>query len=319
MNKYFFNRDKMSFDKVKSSGKSIFYTILRYCLFGLLAAVVMYVMFAVFINTNIQKQLSLENEYLEEEFEKMASQANLLDDVITNLEYRDKAIYNDIFSTDPPSFDAFMGVDTTNQEIITSLSDAQLADYSKEQLDLTQENVSNVNRQLKAIFQTLDNNDFDSVSLPSILPVDNFKLAQTGASKGMKINPFYKTLRQHTGLDIISAVGTEVFSTADGVVSKVEKTAKGLGNNIVINHANGIQTRYAHLSEIYVHKGQNVNQRDVIARVGMSGKTFAAGLHYEVLRQGRNVDPVYFLFADLSPSLYRDMILLSSYTGQSID
>ena len=320
MKKYRFNKESRSFDEVTPSAGRIILTILKFCLYGILAAVVMYLLFALLFSTEREKKLSLENEYLEEEYGKMTSQVELLDDVIRNLELRDKEIFNDIFGMDPPSVEAFFSTDSVaGEDFMASLTDGELAEYTSGETDRLDERVSNVNRQLKAIFQALEDEDFKPTSLPSILPVENYKLAQTGASVGMKINPFYKTLRRHGGFDIIAAVGTQVMSTADGVVVKIDKASKGMGNSVTIDHRNGIQTTYGHLSEVYVHQGQNLHQGDVIARVGTSGMTFSGGLHYEVVRQGRSVDPVNYFFADLSPAVYRDMVVISSYTGQSID
>jgi len=320
MKKYRFNKETKSFDEETATAGRVILTILKFCLYGILAAAVMYLLFALVFSTEREKKLALENEYLEQEYDKMNEQVDLLDDVIKNLEIRDKSIYNDIFGIDPPSTETFIAEDTVaSDSFFASMTDEELAAYSKEDVELLDERVSNVNRQLRAIFQALGEEDFKPTSLPSILPVENFKLAQTGASLGMKINPFYKTLRRHGGFDIIAAVGTQVLSTADGVVKKIEKSSKGMGNSVTIDHRNGIQTVYGHLSEIYVHQGQNLKQGDVIARVGMSGTTFSGGLHYEVVRQGRSVEPVNYFFADLAPAVYRDMMVISSYTGQSID
>jgi len=320
MRLYHFNKEKHYFQPETVSAGQIVWTVIKYCLLGIAAAAVMYLIFALIVSTDREKKLALENEYLEQEYDRMSEQVDLLDDVIKNLELRDKTIYNDIFGMDPPSTETFIETDTiASDAFLASLTDDELAAYSKDEVDRIDERISNVNRQLRAIYQTLGDEEFKPTSLPSILPVENFKLAQTGASLGMKINPFYKTLRRHGGFDIIAAVGTEVMSTADGVVAKIDKASKGMGNSVTIDHRNGIQTVYGHLSEIYVHQGQNLKQGEVIARVGMSGTTFSGGLHYEVIRQGRSVEPVNYFFADLSPAVYRDMVVISSYTGQSID
>lgn len=320
MRLYHFNKEKHYFQPETVSAGQIVWTVIKYCLLGIAAAAVMYLIFALIVSTDREKKLALENEYLEQEYDRMSEQVDLLDDVIKNLELRDKTIYNDIFGMDPPSTETFIETDTiASDAFLASLTDDELAAYSKDEVDRIDERISNVNRQLRAIYQTLGDEEFQPTSLPSILPVENFKLAQTGASLGMKINPFYKTLRRHGGFDIIAAVGTEVMSTADGVVAKIDKASKGMGNSVTIDHCNGIQTVYGHLSEIYVHQGQNLKQGEVIARVGMSGTTFSGGLHYEVIRQGRSVEPVNYFFADLSPAVYRDMVVISSYTGQSID
>ena len=113
--------------------------------------------------------------------------------------------------------------------------------------------------------------------------------------------------------------GTDVTATAGGVVVEVLKQNKGLGNMVIIDHGDGFQTTYAHLSDIYVAINQKVKRGKVIGRVGNSGTSFSTSLHYEVRKSGRAVDPVNYFFANLSPSAYSDMLLLANTTGQSLD
>ena len=88
---------------------------------------------------------------------------------------------------------------------------------------------------------------------------------------------------------------------------------------IVIDHKNGYSTTYSHLGDILVRKGQKVKQGDVIGRVGLSGMSFAPHLHYEISFNGKIMDPVNYFFAELTPEQYKDLVAISSNTGQSLD
>ena len=90
------------------------------------------------------------------------------------------------------------------------------------------------------------------------VPIDGLKFAQVGASVGMKMNPFYKVMTMHEGIDLIAGQGTPVLASCDGVVSLVKRSKKGLGNVVEITHANGYMTRYAHLADITVREGEKV-------------------------------------------------------------
>jgi murein DD-endopeptidase MepM/ murein hydrolase activator NlpD len=150
-------------------------------------------------------------------------------------------------------------------------------------------------------------------------PLNEFTFAQTGASVGDKINPFYKVPIRHDGLDLVSHSGEPVCVAADGVVTDVIKSRKGLGNVVVVSHKGGYVTRYAHLADIEVKKGRSLKKGDRIGYVGVSGNSFAPHLHYEVLRDTLVMDPVNYMFASLDPEEYVNVMILAVTTGQSLD
>jgi murein DD-endopeptidase MepM/ murein hydrolase activator NlpD len=136
---------------------------------------------------------------------------------------------------------------------------------------------------------------------------------------GDKINPFYKVSIRHNGLDIIAPAGDPVFAAADGTISEVIRSRKGLGNQVVIDHGNGYFTRYAHLADMEAVKGRKVRRGTRLGYVGVSGNSFAPHLHYEVLRDSVVLDPVNHLFASVTPEEYVSMLVMSVSTGQSLD
>ena len=154
---------------------------------------------------------------------------------------------------------------------------------------------------------------------PMTNPLKNYSFAQTGASVGDKINPFYKVSIRHNGLDMIAPSGEPVYASADGVVRNVIRSRKGLGNVVEIDHGNGYVTRYAHLADVEVRKGRKVKRGNRIGYVGVSGNSFAPHLHYEVVRDTLILDPVNHLFASVTPEEYMNILVMSVSTGQSMD
>ena len=117
----------------------------------------------------------------------------------------------------------------------------------------------------------------------------------------MRIHPFYKTLQSHQGVDYTIPEGSRVFATADGVVRDVALRNSTQGQTVVIDHGNGYETSYGHLSKIHVRKGQSVRRGDIIALSGDTGLSLAPHLHYEVRLDGMRVDPIHYFFMELSP------------------
>ena len=127
-------------------------------------------------------------------------------------------------------------------------------------------------------------------SAPNLWPVEG---AITG-SFGERSDPFNGEGAFHTGVDISSEYGHSVIAPADGVVNFAD-LQNGYGRLIVITHANGISTRYGHLSAFNVASGQRVQRGDVIGYVGLSGRSTGPHLHYEVRIFNTPVNPYKYL------------------------
>lgn len=108
-----------------------------------------------------------------------------------------------------------------------------------------------------------------------------------------RLHPILKTWRAHRGVDYAADRGTPIMTTADGVVTH-RGPKGGLGNAVIIRHPNGWTTRYGHLSgfEPGLRVGTRVRQGDVVGYVGMTGLATAPHLHYELMKDGRHVDPL---------------------------
>lgn len=110
---------------------------------------------------------------------------------------------------------------------------------------------------------------------------------------GNRYHPILHRWRRHEGIDFAAAYGTPVRATADGVVSRLTYEADGYGNMIELRHANGIRTRYGHLSHYAkgLHLGERVTQGQIIGYVGSTGLSTGPHLHYEFLVNGHATNP----------------------------
>ncbi|MBQ4546200.1 MAG: peptidoglycan DD-metalloendopeptidase family protein [Oscillospiraceae bacterium] len=100
----------------------------------------------------------------------------------------------------------------------------------------------------------------------------------------------------HTGVDIAGCgYGSNIYASAAGTVVKVKWGNTGYGYHVIINHGNGIQTLYAHMSNIYVKNGQYVNQGDIIGAMGSTGNSTGTHLHFEIRINGQYVNPLNYV------------------------
>ncbi|MEO0148626.1 MAG: peptidoglycan DD-metalloendopeptidase family protein [candidate division WOR-3 bacterium] len=131
--------------------------------------------------------------------------------------------------------------------------------------------------------------------IPSIPPIKGV----FSSGFGIRKDPFTGGIEFHKGIDISAPTGTPIVATADGVVEYAGWNSEGYGNQVVIDHENGIKTRYAHMFKVLVKEGQRVKRGQVIGLVGSTGKSVAPHVHYEVYLNGNPVNPTRYILVDL--------------------
>jgi len=157
------------------------------------------------------------------------------------------------------------------------------------------------------------------VSTPAIQPVSNKDLTRVASGFGYRIDPIYKTVKLHAGLDFAAPQGTPIYATANGTVTVAGNTGNGYGNHVVINHGYGYETLYGHMVKVKAKVGQQIKRGEVIGYVGSTGKSTGPHCHYEVHKNGQKIDPVYFFYNDLSPEQYDLLLKRAAAANQSFD
>ncbi len=313
--RYTFDNKQVNLKEARRSVLSVVVSFLKFLAITLAAAIIVYLFFALFFSTDTERRLRQENRMYSKVYSEMEQNDRLLSDVITGLEVRDNEIYRDIFKTDAPSLDLVSSFDSFFDT--GDYNDADIAALTHDRITVLEGYASRIEENFIEIFQAMNGEIFEMP--PMNIPMKDFNYNFTGASVGMKINPFYKVMTEHSGLDLIASSGTAVYAAGKGTVTGVRRSVKGEGNVVEISHLGGFVTRYEHLEKILVTKGKRVDENTVIGNVGQSGVSFAPHLHYEVVRDGEPVDPVHYFFADLTPDDYIRMLMMSSTIGQSMD
>ena len=301
--------------KKQSRFRKILAGALRYLVASVSFAIVLYVLFALFFSTDQERQLLRENRLYRQRYAKMAEKEKLIADVVAGREEKDRVIYEGLFKTSVPSSDP-----VSPSSLITiadSLSESFYVSTAASTSGTLMLMAGSVDANFEEVFRIMKEKR-DSVP-PLSLPLHNMSYVQTGASVGMKFNPVYQLQVQHDGLDLVAPQGAPVYAVADGVVSQVIRSRKGLGNIVEIDHGNGYLTRYCLMGDILVTRGRRVKREQQIGTVGISPTLPAPHLHFEVRRNGVPQDPVNYFFASVSPDEYVRMLYLAVSTGQSMD
>lgn len=299
----------------KQEFKALAGSAVRYLIASMSMAIFLYLLFALLFSSQEEKLLQKENRLYAARYKEMRAQEKLIGDVIEGLLDKDDAIYRTLFEATPPMIDAVTAADLIADS--DSLSESFYLTSAATKSGSLMRMASNVDRNFEEVFRIL--NEKREAVPPLSMPLKGISYVQTGASTGLRHNPVYKVQLQHDGLDLIAPQGAPVYASADGVVTKVVSSRKGLGNTVEIDHRNGYITRYCLLGEVNAVKGRSVKRGQKIGTVGISTQVAAPHLHYEVLRDTVVMDPVNFLFASLSPEEYARMLTISVNTSQSMD
>lgn len=155
-------------------------------------------------------------------------------------------------------------------------------------------------------------------SRPAIQPISNEDLTYLHTTYGMRQHPILGYWRPHKGLDFTAPKGSPIYATGDGVVDEAHYS-DSFGNVVYIDHNFGFETRYAHMTEFIVRKGEHVKRGQIIGYVGNSGLSVATHLHYEVLFRGNQINPINFFQRDLNNKEYEKLVELGGRATTSLD
>jgi murein DD-endopeptidase MepM/ murein hydrolase activator NlpD len=319
--KYFYNTQTLRYEKLVTPLRV---KLLR--VFGFVAAVAVtgfaftQLAYRYFPSAN-EKRLMRENERLQEKFALVQQELQQLSRQLREIEKRDNDVYRSIFEASPIPDSARSKMLEKQQEdrLIASLSDEELNSSIVFQIKNLRSRLAAQTASFNAIEAMVKNKEALLAATPAIQPVNNKDLNRLASGFGYRIDPIYKTTKFHAGLDFAAPQGTPVYATADGIVKLAGNTGDGYGNHVIINHGYGYQTLYGHLFRIKARVGQKVKRGEVIGWVGSTGKSTGPHLHYEVHKNGRPLDPIYFFYNDLTPEQFDRMLKIAATGNQSFD
>ncbi len=322
--KYKFNPDTLNYESIGLTWKEKAIKVGTYLSSSFALALVFVIVFLNFYETPKTKRLKRENKQLASQYELMSKDLDKVEAVLTDLQQRDDNIYRVIFEAEPiPSSvrDAgFGGVNKYSQ--LEDMSNSALVIATAKKLDVISKQAYIQSKSYDEVMKMALNKEKMLAALPAIQPITNKDLKRTSSGWGYRMHPIYKVRKMHWGLDFTAPIGTPIYATGDGTVTEVQGSKRsrvGLGLHVKIDHGYGYETVYGHMNEFNVKRGQKVKRGDIIGYVGNTGGSTAPHVHYEVHKDGRKVNPAYYVFQDLTPQEYDKMIAISTNIGQTLD
>jgi len=270
-------------------------------------------------NTPKEKELKSEISYLVNEFHLLNKRIAESEIILERIRQNDSIIYKSIFESediDRKDFEVYWDSEGPNKyKYIVEKTNQRLSELN---LRLDKEMYS-----LNSLVKKAELNQDMLKHIPAIQPIDNKDLKRTASGWGWRIHPIYNIRKFHYGLDFTAPTGTEIYSTGDGIIMRaipsISRESQGYGNVIIIDHGYGYVTLYAHLSEFNVKEGQEVKRGEIIGFVGSTGLSTGPHLHYEVRKDDEKVNPIYYLFNDLTPEEYHKIVEISNSIQKAYD
>ncbi|PIE01509.1 MAG: hypothetical protein CSA81_11300 [Acidobacteria bacterium] len=185
---------------------------------------------------------------------------------------------------------------SSDMDASPELFNNELNSYMRSDLSMLNRKAELVEQRLSSVEETYKTKRDMLDAIPSLLPANGWFASGFRHRK----DPFTGKRTFHKGLDISCDHGTPVYAPASGVVTGRGRNG-GFGKMLVINHGNGIVTKYAHLSKFNVSKGQRVKKGDLVAYVGSTGRSTGPHLHYEVHKNKKAVNPMKYIIKDIRP------------------
>lgn len=308
----------MNFNRLDNRFGVRFRRVMIYVFAALFIAFVLNILFIILFDSPKERMVRSENKELKRQYEVLQERKATVDTVFKEINQTDENIFRLIFETEPAPSNVSTFSSIPYEEMKT-LTDREVVMFTANRIDSLLDKTRDEQMDYDILRIKSEGKAEMLPHIPAIQPIENQDLTRTASGFGYRMHPIYKIMKFHQGMDYTAPVGTPVVATGDGVVDEIERTRRGSGNRIVIDHGYGLKSVYAHLNDIEVRRGRTVTRGEIIGTVGNTGLSAGPHLHYEVLFNSKPVNPVNFYFLELTPEAYNQMITLSKNSGQSFD
>ena len=319
--KYTYDSKTLSYKKIDRGWKVRIKEFALFAFVSMAFGFVFYMAADLWFESPKERRMKRELDNMVIQYDLMNGKLDQLADVLGDIEKRDDEIYRTIFEAGPiPNEVRTAGFGGANRyKNLEGFNNSELLIDTRKKLDQIAGRAYVQTKSFDDVVEMARDKEQMLASIPAIQPVANKNLKRMASGYGYRIHPIYTVRKMHWGMDFTAPTGTPIYATGDGKVSTYKKSRSGYGNHIIIDHGYGYQTLYAHMSKVDVRRGQKVKRGDIIGYVGSSGRSTAPHLHYEVIKDGRKINPVNYYFNDLSPEEYEMMLEFSSHSNQSFD
>ncbi|MBE6280524.1 MAG: M23 family metallopeptidase [Bacteroides sp.] len=317
---YIYNPKTRTYDRIYPTVRQRALSILRRLFIGMGLGAASFILLLWIFGSPSEKELRIENSRLVAQYNVLSRRLDQALGVMKDIQQRDDNLYRVVLQADPIA-DAVRkaGYGGTNRyEELMDMANSDLVVNTTQKMDMLDRQLYIQSQSFDEVVALCKEHDDMLKCIPAIQPVSNKELKHTASGYGMRIDPIYKTAKFHEGMDFSANIGTPIYATGNGTVTKAGWQS-GYGKVVIINHGYGYETLYAHMNDIDVRVGQKVIRGEVIGKVGNTGKSTGPHLHYEVHVKGKVVNPVNYYFMDLNADDYDRMIQLAANHGKVFD
>jgi murein DD-endopeptidase MepM/ murein hydrolase activator NlpD len=250
-----------------------------------------------------------QNDQLRKDYNDLRQELSLDEDKLAVLQRKDDRLYRSIFGMEPlpPSIrEAGMG-GALRHTSLQSISNPDMVIDVFDKIDQVLTKAMIQSSSFNVLEEAAEEQQQLLASKPLIQPISPADQYWLTSTFGYRKDPFTKTRRAHHGIDLAGQYGLKIYATGDGVVDIAGYNRHGYGNEIVVDHGFGYESRYAHLQEIYVESGDKVCRGQVIGTLGSSGRSTGPHLHYEIRFFNKAINPMYCYYEDISAQEYEAM------------
>jgi hypothetical protein len=319
--RYIFNDKLLSYEEAKTTPLHRLFKILLFIITATASALIIIFISYTFFESPRERVLKSEVSQYELQYQIMNSRLNTMQNIVDEMSERDDNIYRIIFEAEPiPKSVRQAGYGGVNRYMrLEGYNNSELLIETSKKLDNIASELYVQSKSFDEVYEMARNKEKMLVCIPAIQPVNNKDLKRLSSYYGYRIDPIYKIKKFHAGVDFSAPQGTPIYASGAGTVTKTKRSRRGYGNTVTIDHGYGYVTFYAHIKDIKVKKGEKVSRGQIIATVGNTGKSTAPHLHYEVRKNNKTVNPIYYFFNDLSPDEFETILSLSKLPNQSLD
>lgn len=319
--KYYYNTETLRYEKQVTPLRVILLRIFAFISTAIVSSLIIIAIALRFLDSPKEKLIKLQLDRAEYLNNMYSSKYQELDERLRQLEKRDNEVYRTVFEATPlPDSLRERQLEKRKEiQILAGMDNDELTDGIAQKISSIYNRLISQEKSYMEIEKMVKNKANLLAATPAIQPLSNKDLDRVSSGFGYRIDPLYKTVKFHAGLDFTAPQGTPVYATANGIIEIAGNLGNGYGNHIVINHGYSYNTLYGHLYRIKAKIGQRVKRGEVIGYVGNTGKSTGPHLHYEVIKGKKHLDPIYFFYNDLTPEQYQLILKLAASRNQSFD
>ncbi len=314
--KYKYNPKTLSYEKVEFTSQMLIRRAISYLFIGGFFAVIVVFLAFEFVDSPQEKAMRREIEQFKIQYKILNDRMEQYELVMADMQERDDNVYRVIFESEPVASNlrkaGYGGVDRYAK--LDGYKNSDILIETTKRMDRLAGQMVVQSKSFDEIWELAQNKEKMMRCIPAIQPIAKGE-GSIVSGYGMRFHPILKYRRMHWGIDISAPKGTPIYATADGVVEFTGRRG-AFGNLVIIDHGYGYQTQYGHMNNFAVKRKQKVKRGEIIGYVGNTGLSSAPHVHYDIVKDGKRINPVNFFYNDFTPEEFEKVLELASRDNQ---